>query len=74
LNLYTPTNEFEERVPISFIRKIQERLSVVKEPSQSLLMDTKLMFAVDFPYSPSTVSLETIEAPSEWELGFLKKL
>jgi len=74
LNLYTPMNEFEERVPISFIRKIQERLSTTKEQSQSLLMDTKLLFAVNFQYSPSPVCLETIEAPTEWGLGFLRKL
>jgi len=67
-------NEFEERVPISFIRKIQERLSTTKDQSQSLLMDTKLLFAVNFQFAPSPVSLETIEAPTEWGLGFLKKL
>jgi len=67
-------NEFEERVPISFIRKIQGRLSGTKEQSQSLLMDTKLLYAVNFPFSPSPVSLETIEAPAEWGLGFLRKL
>ena len=74
LNLYTPMNEFEERVPISFIRKIQEQLSSTKEQSQSLLMDTKFLFAVNFQFIPSPVSLETIEAPNEWGLGFLRKL
>ena len=74
LNLYTPTNEFEERVPISFIRKIQERLKVTKEPSQTLLMDTKFLYAVSFPFTASPVGLETISAPAEWGLGFLKKL
>ena len=67
-------NEFEERVPISFIRKIQERLSTTKESSQSLLMDTKLSFAVNFEFVPSPVSLETIETPAEWGLGLLRKL
>jgi len=75
LNLYTPMNEFEERVPISFIRKIQEQLSSTKEQSQSLLMmDSKFLFAVNFQFIPSPVSLETIEAPTEWGLGFLRKL
>ena len=67
-------NEFEERLPISFIRKIQQRLSELKGSSQSLLMDTKNMYAVDFPFNASTVSMETLEAPSEWGLGFIKKL
>jgi myosin-5 len=83
LNLYTPVNEYEERVPISFIRKIKEQLSLSreqerlpssKEQSQSLLMDTKLMFAVSFPFNPSPVSLETIEAPTQWGLHFLRKV
>jgi len=74
LNLYTPMNEFEERVPISFIRKIQEQLASTKEQSQSLLMDTKLLFAVNFQFSPSPVCLEMIESPAEWGLGFLRKL
>jgi len=67
-------NEFEERVPISFIRKIQEQLSSTKEQSQSLLMDTKFLFAVNFQFIASPVSLDTIEAPTEWGLGFLRKL
>ncbi|KAI0226659.1 Unconventional myosin-Va [Lamellibrachia satsuma] len=75
LNLYTPVNEFEERVPISFIRKIQEKLSVREAlSSQALLMDTKFTFAVTFPFNPSPVALETITAPSQWGLGFLKRI
>lgn len=31
LNLYTPLNEFEERVTVSFIRNIQVRVSVTSE-------------------------------------------
>lgn len=40
LNLYTPLNEFEERVTVSFIRNIQVRLSgaqvfrVLTDPDQ----------------------------------------
>ncbi len=76
LNLYTPVNEFEERVPISFIRKIQEKLSSRQNPSQTqgLLMDTKFVYAVTFPFNPSTLGLESITAPTEWGLGFLKRL
>lgn len=76
LNLYTPVNEFEEKVPISFIRKIQEKLSSRSTTSQTqtLLMDTKFLFAVTFPFNPSNVALETISAPLEWGLGFLKRI
>ena len=83
LNLYTPVNEFEERVPISFTRKIQERLSKRETGSsaagggahtQQMLMNTKFLYAVTFPFNPSSVGLETIEAPPDWGLGFLKRL
>ncbi len=76
LNLYTPVNEFEERVPISFIRKIQEKLQARSRdaPAQTLLMDTKFLYAVTFPFNPSSLGLETIVPPNEWGLGFLKRL
>jgi len=74
LNLYTPVNEFEERVPVSFIRKIQDRLSSRQDTTQTLLMDTKFLFAVSFPFTPSSAELETITVPSQWGLGCLKRL
>ena len=74
LNLYTPVNEFEEKVPISFIRKIQEKLSSRQDPTQTLLMDTKFLYAVTFPFNPSSLGLENINPPPEWGLGFLKRL
>lgn len=74
LNLYTPVNEFEERVPISFIRKIQDKLTSRHDSSQTLLMDAKFLFAITFPFNPSSVGLETITGPVEWALGILKRL
>lgn len=74
LNLYTPVNEFEERVPVSFIRKIQDRLSSRHDTTQTLLMDTKFLFAVSLPFTPSAVELETVTVPSLWGLGCLKRL
>lgn len=46
LNLYTPADDFETRVPVSFIKKVQEKL---KERSQSnetvsLLVYTAFIF------------------------------
>uniref|UniRef100_A0A8C9SUL4 Unconventional myosin-Va n=1 Tax=Scleropages formosus TaxID=113540 RepID=A0A8C9SUL4_SCLFO len=70
LNLYTPMNEFEERVSIAFIRTIQARLRDRKESLQ-LLMDTKMIFPVTFPFNPSSLSLDTIQIPSSLNLGFL---
>lgn len=75
LNLYTPVNEFEERVPISFIRKIQEKLSKRGDTSQTqtLLMDTKYLYAVTFPFNPSPVTLDSIAVPPDWGLNFIKR-
>ncbi|KAM7392264.1 hypothetical protein PAMA_007401 [Pampus argenteus] len=70
LNLYTPLNEFEERVTVSFIRNIQNRLQERNDPPQ-LLLDTKQTFPVLFPYTPSALSLETLHIPASLGLDFL---
>ncbi|XP_067654116.1 unconventional myosin-Va-like isoform X2 [Haliotis asinina] len=74
LNLYTPVDEFEERVPISFIRKIQEKLKSREGASNTLLMETKFSYPVTFPFNPSSIALETIEVPEQLHLGFLKRI
>ncbi|XP_062244386.1 unconventional myosin-Va isoform X2 [Platichthys flesus] len=73
LNLYTPVNEFEERVSVSFIRTIQTRLRDRCESPQ-LLMDTKMIYPVTFPFNPSSLALETIQIPSSLNLGFLTRV
>uniref|UniRef100_A0A3P9LLX2 Unconventional myosin-Va n=1 Tax=Oryzias latipes TaxID=8090 RepID=A0A3P9LLX2_ORYLA len=73
LNLYTPVNEFEERVSIAFIRTIQTRLRDRSESPQ-LLMDTKMIYPVTFPFNPSSLALETIQIPSSLNLGFLTRV
>ncbi|KAM9841203.1 unconventional myosin-Vb [Aulostomus maculatus] len=70
LNLYTPLNEFEERVTVSFIRNIQNRLQERNDPPL-LLVDTKQTFPVLFPYTPSALSLETLHIPASLNLDFL---
>uniref|UniRef100_A0A8C9ZTK0 Myosin VB n=1 Tax=Sander lucioperca TaxID=283035 RepID=A0A8C9ZTK0_SANLU len=73
LNLYTPLNEFEERVTVSFIRNIQVRLTPSFFSGQ-LLMDTKHTFPVLFPYTPSALSLETLHIPASLCLDFLNRV
>ncbi|XP_047426087.1 unconventional myosin-Vb isoform X1 [Mugil cephalus] len=70
LNLYTPLNEFEERVTVSFIRNIQNQLQDRNDPLQ-LLVDTKHTFPVLFPFTPSSLSLETLHIPASLGLDFL---
>ncbi|KAM3624690.1 uncharacterized protein V6R79_000223 [Siganus canaliculatus] len=73
LNLYTPVNEFEERVSVAFIRTIQTRLRDRCESPQ-LLMDTKMIYPVTFPFNPSSLALETIQIPTSLNLGFLTRV
>jgi len=67
LNLYTPADEFEERVSPAFVRKIQNKLqerSMEEAKNQvTLLMDTKFSFAVRFPFNPSNINLAELEIP-----------
>ncbi|KAG7265480.1 hypothetical protein CRUP_006781 [Coryphaenoides rupestris] len=73
LNLYTPLNEFEERVTVSFIRNIQNHLQERNDVPQ-LLMDTKHTFPVLFPYTPSALSLENLHIPASLGLDFLVRV
>ena len=76
LNLYTPADELEERVPMTFIRKVQEELQKRTDPQaqSKLLMDTKFAFTVRFPFSPSSIKLEDVDIPSVLNLPMLKKV
>ncbi|XP_060734395.1 unconventional myosin-Va isoform X2 [Tachysurus vachellii] len=73
LNLYTPVNAFEERVSVVFIRTIQNRLRDRKESPQ-LLLDTKVIYPVTFPFNPSSLALDTIQIPSSLNLSFLTRV
>lgn len=73
LNLYTPIDDFEKRVTPSFVRKVQALLNN-REDSSQLMLDTKYLFQVTFPFTPSPHALEMIEIPSSFKLGFLNRL
>uniref|UniRef100_H2ZQ86 Myosin motor domain-containing protein n=1 Tax=Ciona savignyi TaxID=51511 RepID=H2ZQ86_CIOSA len=67
LQLITSTNDYEERVPVKFIKLVQSKLRA-KRPTatnDSLLMDGSFMYGVTFPYSPSQLNLEQIVVPSD---------
>ncbi|MEQ2211441.1 hypothetical protein XENOCAPTIV_001236 [Xenoophorus captivus] len=42
-----------------------------RDESSSLMMDAKKIFSVTFPFTPSSVALETIQIPTSLNLGFL---
>ncbi|CAG9573728.1 unnamed protein product [Danaus chrysippus] len=80
LNMYTPAEEYEVKVTREFIHEIQKLMqeragpNANKEP-QSLLMDTKMIYAVQFHFNPSSIRLEDVEVPEVLELdGLLTKI
>jgi myosin-5 len=68
LNVYTPADEFEERVSPAFVRKIrtklQERAMEEAKNQAPLLMDAKFSFAVKFPFNPSKIHFDELDIPS----------
>ncbi|XP_076648342.1 dilute class unconventional myosin isoform X2 [Halictus rubicundus] len=74
LNLYTPADDFEARVPVSFIKKVQDKLKERGENNEQLLMDLKYSYPVRFPFNPSDIRLEDIEIPEVLHLPMLKKV
>ncbi|XP_067411952.1 unconventional myosin-Vc isoform X2 [Emydura macquarii macquarii] len=73
LNSYTPIDDFEKRVSPSFVRKVQTMLNN-REDIPQLMLDTKYLFQVTFPYTPSPHALEMIQIPSSFKLGFLARV
>ncbi|VTJ70774.1 Hypothetical predicted protein [Marmota monax] len=73
LNSYTPIDDFEKRVTPSFVRKVQALLNS-REDSSQLMLDTKYLFQVTFPFTASPHALEMIQIPSSFKLGFLNRL
>ncbi|NXL80993.1 MYO5C protein, partial [Leptocoma aspasia] len=73
LNSYTPIDDFEKRVTPSFVRKVQAMLNN-REDIPQLMLDTKHVFQVTFPFTPSPHALELIQVPSSFKLGFLTRV
>ncbi|NXR22494.1 MYO5C protein, partial [Cinclus mexicanus] len=73
LNSYTPIDDFEKRVSPSFVRKVQAMLNN-REDIPQLMLDTKHLFQVTFPFTPSPHALELIQVPSSFRLGFLTRV
>ncbi|XP_034288553.1 LOW QUALITY PROTEIN: unconventional myosin-Vc [Pantherophis guttatus] len=73
LNSYTPIDDFEKRIAPSFVRKVQGMLNN-RQNSTQLMHDTKYLFQVTFPFTPSLHPLEMIEIPSSFKLGFLTRI
>ncbi|XP_048359206.1 unconventional myosin-Vb-like isoform X1 [Sphaerodactylus townsendi] len=73
LTLYTPVNEFEERVTGSFTKTVQAQLQERNDPP-TLLLDFKYTFPVLFPFYPSSLTMDSIHIPASLNLEFLNKV
>ncbi|KAK9892692.1 hypothetical protein WA026_021547 [Henosepilachna vigintioctopunctata] len=74
LNLYTPVDEFEKRIPKSFVEKVKAELKKRSKPEEPLLMETNFQFPVKFPFKPSDICMENIELPDFLNLDMLEKV
>ncbi|KAK5647331.1 hypothetical protein RI129_002223 [Pyrocoelia pectoralis] len=76
LNLYTPVDDYEQRVPAAFIAEVQKKLKERPDAQehQTLMMEIKFMFTVHFPFIPSSIRLEDIEIPEALKLHMLEKV
>ncbi len=75
LYLYTP-DELEDRVPMTFICKVQEELQKRTDPQsqRKFQMNINFVFDVSFKFSPSSIKLEDIDLPAVLNLPMLKKI
>ncbi|XP_043910779.1 unconventional myosin-Vb-like, partial [Protopterus annectens] len=75
LSLYTPQNDFEERVTVNFISYVQNQMKGRgKEGQRQLLVDTKHLFPVSFPFIPSSLRMDKIQIPESLRLSFLNRV
>ncbi|CAG9853568.1 unnamed protein product [Phyllotreta striolata] len=75
LNMYTPVEEFEQRLPANFIKQVQQKLNERPDTSsQTLLMDVKYTYTVRFSFNPSPICLEDVEIPDVINLPMLEKI
>ncbi|XP_060874388.1 unconventional myosin-Va isoform X3 [Metopolophium dirhodum] len=76
LTSFKPTDDCEERISMDFIRKVKDKLEERPEcqDKEKLLMDTKYVYPITFPFHPSNIRLEDIELPENLNLTMLKKI
>nr|XP_014341560.1 PREDICTED: unconventional myosin-Vb [Latimeria chalumnae] len=74
LSLYTPLNEFEERVTSNFIRDIQNHMqNRTSKEGRQLLIDVKRLFPITLQFQPSPLRLDELQIPDSLNLAFLSQ-
>lgn len=74
LSMYTPANEYEERVPVSVIRLVNQRSGADRANPAHLMADVNHILPIDFLYTPSDVSFHTLTIPKAINLDFVVKI
>lgn len=74
LNLYTPVDEFEKRVPSDFIKQVHAKLQERPDNSEHVLLDVNHNYTVRIAFNPSDICLEDIDIPESINLPMLVKL
>ena len=72
--MYTPANEFEERVPVSVIRLVAQRSGADQADPTHLMADMNHTLPIDFLYVPSDVSFQSLTIPRSMHLDFVVKI
>eukprot|EP00045_Choanoeca_perplexa_P015974 m.208979 g.208979 ORF g.208979 m.208979 type:complete len:1069 (+) comp17133_c0_seq35:5953-9159(+) len=72
LQMYSP-EEYEDRVPASLLRAVSDKQNQTSV-EMKLLLDTKHIFPVTFPFSPSAPRFPSVEIPSSLGLDFVEKI
>lgn len=70
--MYTPANEFEERVPAVVIRAIADRGRELSDATK-LMADIHFMKPVTFQFKPNDLEFQSILVPDSLQLGFLQR-
>ena len=62
--MYSPANEFEDRVPASVIRLVAQKNGADSTDPAHLMASIDHVFPVTFPLSPTEISYKTLSLPS----------
>ncbi|XP_065187492.1 unconventional myosin-Va-like isoform X2 [Sycon ciliatum] len=73
LTMYTPTNEFEKRVPATVIKAVNAHFKGRSDPSK-LMLDISELLPVSFSYKPIDRDLRDIGVPDDLGLKFVHRL
>lgn len=63
--MYTPADEYEERVPESVIRLVAERGGADQVDPNSIMVDVHRFYPVDISFVPADVSFKSLRIPDK---------